>query len=168
MSFGRDLRVLTGRQQPSHSSMVEQPSAYASSATSATSTDDVAELLSQRLSGDGASTSGESGVSGWHPHDPEHLIVNGLGGAFLHPTHVFSPARFVSGTTRTPCLWQRSNPWVLPPFKHPLDQVFHKVPRHIMCAFSSFVLCALFASLPPFLYLADVPFALRPYGTRLP
>lgn len=31
-----------------------------------------------------------------HPHDPEHLIVNGLGGAFLHPTHVFAPARFAS------------------------------------------------------------------------
>eukprot|EP00884_Botryococcus_braunii_P019296 jgi/Botrbrau1/604/Bobra.0161s0002.1 len=31
-----------------------------------------------------------------HPYDPEHLIVNGLGGAFLHPTHVFAPARFVS------------------------------------------------------------------------
>ncbi len=31
-----------------------------------------------------------------HPYDPEHLIVNGLGGAFLHPTHVFAPARFAS------------------------------------------------------------------------
>lgn len=31
-----------------------------------------------------------------HPFDPEHLIVNGLGGAFLHPTHVFAPARFAS------------------------------------------------------------------------
>ncbi|GMH37404.1 hypothetical protein BSKO_05277 [Bryopsis sp. KO-2023] len=29
------------------------------------------------------------------PHclDPEHLIINGMGGAFLHPTHVFSGAR---------------------------------------------------------------------------
>lgn len=26
--------------------------------------------------------------------DPEHLIVNGCGGAFLHPTHVFSYSRF--------------------------------------------------------------------------
>jgi hypothetical protein len=26
--------------------------------------------------------------------DPEHLIVQGLGGAFLHPTHVFSYSRF--------------------------------------------------------------------------
>lgn len=25
-----------------------------------------------------------------HPLDPEHLIVNGLGGAFLHPTHCFA------------------------------------------------------------------------------
>ncbi|GIL77238.1 hypothetical protein Vretifemale_6729 [Volvox reticuliferus] len=29
-----------------------------------------------------------------HPHDPQHLIVNGGGGAFLHPTHVFAGARF--------------------------------------------------------------------------
>ena len=34
-----------------------------------------------------------------HPYDPEHLIVNGLGGAFLHPTHVFAPARFASVST---------------------------------------------------------------------
>jgi hypothetical protein len=26
--------------------------------------------------------------------DPEHLIVNGMGGAFMHPTHVFSYSRF--------------------------------------------------------------------------
>jgi hypothetical protein len=25
-----------------------------------------------------------------HLLDPEHLIVNGLGGAFLHPTHCFA------------------------------------------------------------------------------
>lgn len=25
--------------------------------------------------------------------DPEHLIINGMGGAFLHPTHIFSGAR---------------------------------------------------------------------------
>lgn len=87
------LRVSTGQQQP----LMAEPSTYASSTTSVTSTDDLAELQSRRLSGDGASTSGQSTVSGWHPHDPEHLIVNGLGGAFLHPTHVFSPSRFVSG-----------------------------------------------------------------------
>ncbi|KXZ46777.1 hypothetical protein GPECTOR_40g511 [Gonium pectorale] len=29
-----------------------------------------------------------------HPHDPEHLVVNGGGGAFLHPTHVFAGSRF--------------------------------------------------------------------------
>lgn len=28
--------------------------------------------------------------------DPEHLICNGMGGAFMHPTHVFSYARFAS------------------------------------------------------------------------
>ncbi len=87
------LRVSTGQQEPS----VAEPATYASSSTSATSADDVAELQSRRLSGDGASSSGQATVSGWHPHDPEHLIVNGLGGAFLHPTHVFSPSRFVSG-----------------------------------------------------------------------
>ncbi len=30
-----------------------------------------------------------------HTFDPEHLIVNGAGGAFLHPTHVFAGAAFV-------------------------------------------------------------------------
>lgn len=39
---------------------------------------------------------GLSPTSNLHPYDPEHLIVNGLGGAFLHPTHVFAPARFAS------------------------------------------------------------------------
>lgn len=29
-----------------------------------------------------------------HPLDPEHLVVNGGGGAFLHPTHVFAGCRF--------------------------------------------------------------------------
>ncbi|MEW5320472.1 MAG: hypothetical protein WDW38_011542 [Sanguina aurantia] len=29
-----------------------------------------------------------------HMHDPDHLICNGAGGAFLHPTHIFAPARF--------------------------------------------------------------------------
>jgi len=87
------LRVSTGQQKPS----MAEPATYASSSTSATSADDVAELQSRSLSGDGASSSGQATVSGWHPHDPEHLIVNGLGGAFLHPTHVFSPSRFVSG-----------------------------------------------------------------------
>ena len=91
------LRVSTGRQL-SQASMPEPASAsYASSSTSATSAEDIAELQSRRQSGDAASTSGQSTSSGWHPHDPEHLIVNGLGGAFLHPTHVFSPSRFVSG-----------------------------------------------------------------------
>ncbi len=87
------LRVSAAQWKPS----MAEPATYASSSTSATSADDVAELQSRRLSGDGASSSGHATVSGWHPHDPEHLIVNGLGGAFLHPTHVFSPSRFVSG-----------------------------------------------------------------------
>lgn len=30
-----------------------------------------------------------------HPLDPDHLICNGGGGAFLHPTHVFAASRFV-------------------------------------------------------------------------
>ena len=95
------LRVSTGRQQPLPP-IAAEPAAYASSTTSVTSTDDAAELQSRRLSGDGASTSGQLTASGWHPHDPEHLIVNGLGGAFLHPTHVFSPSRFVSGMPASP------------------------------------------------------------------
>ena len=33
-------------------------------------------------------------AAGEYPLDPEHLICNGLGGAFLHPTHVFAHARF--------------------------------------------------------------------------
>ena len=33
-------------------------------------------------------------ADGEYPLDPEHLICNGLGGAFLHPTHVFAHARF--------------------------------------------------------------------------
>ena len=91
------LRVSTG-QHTSHPSMAEPaPASYASSTTSATSADDLAEVQACRGSGGGVSSSGQSTSSGWHPHDPEHLIVNGLGGAFLHPTHVFSPSRFVSG-----------------------------------------------------------------------
>lgn len=31
---------------------------------------------------------------GWHLNDPEHLVVSGSGGGFLHPTHVFSYSRF--------------------------------------------------------------------------
>ena len=91
------LRVSTG-QHLSHPSLADPaPASYASSTTSATSADDSAEVQGGRGSGDGVSSSGQSTSSGWHPHDPEHLIVNGLGGAFLHPTHVFSPSRFVSG-----------------------------------------------------------------------
>lgn len=35
------------------------------------------------------------GGSNWNLNDPEHLIICGSGGAFLHPTHVFSYARFL-------------------------------------------------------------------------
>lgn len=95
------LRALS-RQDPS---MAEPaPGSYASSTTSGTSADDLNELRRRSQSGGGASTSGQSTSSGWHPHDPEHLIVNGLGGAFLHPTHVFSPSRFVSGEFNPPRL----------------------------------------------------------------
>lgn len=38
--------------------------------------------------------------------DPEHLIVNGMGGAFLHPTHVFYGARF-SGAMETGNIWEK-------------------------------------------------------------
>lgn len=35
--------------------------------------------------------------SAWQPGDPEHLIVSGSGGAFLHPTHIFAHSR-IHGT----------------------------------------------------------------------
>ena len=44
----------------------------------------------------GGSAATAATIANLHPFDPEHLIVNGLGGAFLHPTHVFAPARFAS------------------------------------------------------------------------
>lgn len=36
----------------------------------------------------------EAPPAGWRLNEPEHLVVCGGGGAFLHPTHVFSYARF--------------------------------------------------------------------------
>lgn len=93
----------SSRQDPSLAEPA--PGSYASSTTSGTSADGLTELRHRSQSGDGASTSGHSTSSGWHPHDPEHLIVNGLGGAFLHPTHVFSPSRFVSGMFDLPILF---------------------------------------------------------------
>ncbi|KAH7619432.1 hypothetical protein NADE_006274 [Nannochloris sp. 'desiccata'] len=36
----------------------------------------------------------EAPPAGWILNDPEHLVVCGSGGAFLHPTHVFSYSRF--------------------------------------------------------------------------
>ena len=81
-------------QQPAPASQAgAQQQGPESSAASVASTEDVSDHRGQLLSEDAASV---SGTAGWHPHDPEHLIVNGLGGAFLHPTHVFSPARFIS------------------------------------------------------------------------
>lgn len=41
----------------------------------------------------GEEEEGDEG-EGWHLNDPEHLVVSGTGGGFLHPTHVFSYSRF--------------------------------------------------------------------------
>jgi hypothetical protein len=35
--------------------------------------------------------------AGYHTFDPEHMICNGAGGAFLHPTHMFAPAGRLMG-----------------------------------------------------------------------
>ena len=93
------LRPSTGRlhrkpKQPAQATIAEaEQQAPDSSAASVASTEDAGDARDPLVSEDGAFT---SGTAGWHPHDPEHLIVNGLGGAFLHPTHVFSPSRFIS------------------------------------------------------------------------
>jgi hypothetical protein len=46
--------------------------------------------------------------------DPEHLIVNGMGGAFMHPTHVFSYSRFAvlddEAATATAAIYSSSGP----------------------------------------------------------
>jgi len=46
--------------------------------------------------------------------DPEHLIVNGMGGAFMHPTHVFSYSRFAvlddEAATATAAIYSSSEP----------------------------------------------------------
>ncbi len=39
-----------------------------------------------------------TGAPHWHATDPEHLVVCGIGGAFLHPTHIFSDAQFGPST----------------------------------------------------------------------
>lgn len=50
--------------------------------------------------------------------DPEHLICNGMGGAFMHPTHVFSYSRFAvlddEAATATAAIYSSSGPhrWV--------------------------------------------------------
>ncbi|KAK9823894.1 hypothetical protein WJX72_006230 [[Myrmecia] bisecta] len=77
-----------------------------SRASSIISSDDLAEIhnmkeiyqeLAEVLGADANGPAVASAVRGnLHPYDPEHLIVNGLGGAFLHPTHVFANARFAS------------------------------------------------------------------------
>ena len=77
-----------------HSAKVEFAQPAPESSAASTASDEVADLPSQ-LGLEEASSS-NARTAGWHPHDPEHLIVNGLGGAFLHPTHVFSPSRFIS------------------------------------------------------------------------
>jgi len=43
---------------------------------------------------DGGGGEWEAPPAGWLLNDPEHLVVCGSGGAFLHPTHVFSYSRF--------------------------------------------------------------------------
>ena len=45
------------------------------------------------MADEGEGGGGEPGA-GWHLNDPEHLVVSGSGGGFLHPTHVFCYARF--------------------------------------------------------------------------
>jgi hypothetical protein len=46
--------------------------------------------------------------------DPEHLIVNGMGGAFMHPTHVFSYSRFAvlddEAATATAAIYSSAGP----------------------------------------------------------
>jgi hypothetical protein len=46
--------------------------------------------------------------------DPEHLIVNGMGGAFMHPTHVFSYSSFAvlddEAATATAAIYSSSGP----------------------------------------------------------
>jgi hypothetical protein len=46
--------------------------------------------------------------------DPEHLIVNGMGGAFMHPTHVFSYSRFAvlddEAATATAAIYSSADP----------------------------------------------------------
>lgn len=46
------------------------------------------------VSGLSADDEWEGPPPGWHLNEPEHLICCGSGGAFLHPTHVFSYSRF--------------------------------------------------------------------------
>ena len=54
------------------------------------------QLRRNTYSASGLSVEGEweAPPPGWLLNDPEHLVVCGSGGAFLHPTHVFSYARF--------------------------------------------------------------------------
>ena len=66
------------------------------SSAASTASDEVTDLPSQLGVEDDAPSTASLRSAGWHPHDPEHLVVNGLGGAFLHPTHVFTPSRFIS------------------------------------------------------------------------
>ncbi len=48
----------------------------------------VGSLLNAKEMGEGASAG-----PAWHLNDAEHRVVCGMGGAFLHPTHVFAGAR---------------------------------------------------------------------------
>lgn len=50
----------------------------------------------------------------WAPTDPEHLVVCGMGGAFMHPTHVFTGAVFGASTDAVdgPAFVHRPGAWV--------------------------------------------------------
>lgn len=63
---------------------------------SPTSEQSTSKLRRSAFSASGIAIDGEWNAPppGWVLNDPEHLVVCGAGGAFQHPTHVFSYARF--------------------------------------------------------------------------
>lgn len=63
---------------------------------SPTSEQSTSKLKRSAFSASGIAIDGEWNAPppGWILNDPEHLVVCGAGGAFQHPTHVFSYARF--------------------------------------------------------------------------
>ncbi|GFR41995.1 hypothetical protein Agub_g2809, partial [Astrephomene gubernaculifera] len=110
-----DDRALLGPHAHSLSAPVPLQSPAAASAAAAAATAPLPRLpplnISLTRGGGGASAAAAGGSDSgtalcqgcraracWsrHPHDPEHLVVSGGGGAFLHPTHVFAGARFAA------------------------------------------------------------------------